>query len=107
MNATEIRARSLPPIQLSQLRAATRRATAEREHREAEAMREAKAALVKVIQPKSPAEKHVESASRTLRDMPFNAACRTVKRMNAKLDAQKYPREQRAAAEKLLNIISR
>jgi len=103
MNATEIKTASLPPVTLARMREGYRRACAEQAEREARA---AATFQSRKVEPTA-AEKHRESARRTLRDMPFNAACRTVKRMNAKMAAQKYPREQRAAAEKLLNIINR
>ena len=99
---TPMQVKSMPPIRLSTLRAATTRAC---EAGPAPVQR----VLVKETI-KSPrrveSDKLMAETRKTLRDMPFDAAMRTVKRMNAKAQAQRFPREQRDAAEKLLNIIN-
>ena len=60
-----------------------------------------------VIKPTSPAEKHVEQARRTLRDMKSESARRTLTRVSAKLKARKFPAGEREAAEALYRIIGR
>jgi len=91
---------SRPPVTFDALRAGYRRACGER------------AARPVIEKPKpTPAEVAMRAAldqvGRMTRDKPFNGAQRTLNRMNARMAAMKYPREQRKAAELLLRIINR
>ena len=111
MNATTtIRARSLPPVTLSVLRAAGRRAVAEREQREAKAMQEARVVLTRLIErkPKSPATENLEAANRRLSNRQSDATARTVTRASRRLSVMNdFPADQREAARALYRIIDR
>ena len=108
MNALNVTA--MPPVTLARLRAATRAAVADREHREAVAMRDAKAVLTRIIEkPKpSPAEANLEAANRRLSNRQSDAAARVVKRAQSNLAVMKFPAgEQRDAARALYKILNR
>ena len=110
--STQLRVTSLPPVQFSAFRSGTtpppHNGHIRRHERELYGLEPWPADKPKVEpKAKTRTEKMMANAQKTLRDMPFDAACRTVKRMHAKAQAQKYPLEQRDAAEKLLNIINR
>ena len=106
MNALNVTA--IPPVSLARLRAATRAAVADREHREAVAMQEARVVLTRLIEkPKpSPATANLTAARRRLDGMKSDAAARVVKRAQSNLAVMKFPAgEQRDAARALYRII--
>ena len=113
MNTPPMKVMALPPVQLSAFQSGAPRPQhdglirrADRERYGLEPWREPADNEV-VIKPKSPAEKHVEQARRTLRDMKSESARRTLTRVSATLKARKFPAGEREAAEALYRIIGR
>jgi len=109
---TPMKVTALPPVQLSAFQSGAPRPPhdglirrADRERYGLEPWSEP--AENKVIEPKSPTEKHVQQARRTLRDMKSESARRTLTRVSAKLKARKFPSGEREAAEALYKILNR
>ena len=100
---TAMRVKSMPPIRLSTLRAATTRAC------EAGPAPVQRVLVKESVSPRQvKTDKLMSESQMRLDDLPFYAALRKVKRMHAKAESQKYPAgDQRKSAELLLNIINR
>ena len=108
MNAMQVTA--LPPVTLSVLRAAGRRAVAEHRAAEAKSLEQARVVLTRIIEkPKpSPAEANLEAANRRLSNRQSDAAARVVKRAQSNLEVMKFPAgDQREAARALYKILNR